>query len=254
MNYYEDAESITAKFPSMATFISEEFMTMNAFPEGMVDAFREELDKDGNRERMQLALTGYMVEQYHRQCEPLMRVAQGFQSILEHLPPGVDFKGLVYHYLMNAHANEGNIPPWTVALSNIVQGPSFTRAAFDALMNRCEISHNTSVAMRKSVRKRMRVIRNWYLSNAATDAQRKRLLRCMNGTDVIIVGMRSLKFGEPATRSNYTLDPYSRFHTCMGSVDLGTNLMRLDPEANDEFINTWLNHIEEAMQGGISMR
>ena len=257
MNHYEDFASIREKFDInfMRECIGEEFVAMNAFPEGMLEKFRRELNLGNNRARIPLILKRYMYEQYYRQAEPLEYVAKGFQSILRYLPPGTDLQTLIYQQLVNANEAMGlRDIPWAAALSNVIQGPPFTRTAFDALIDRSVVRESP---IQEEVRVRMHVIRDWYRSNAATDAQRKEMLRCMNGTDVIITDMRPLEFDGPAKRSDDTPDPYSRFHTCFGSVDLGTELMELNPveaEGRNALINTWLNHIAEAMRAGISIR
>ena len=102
MNHYEDIENLMDEwFPSMAEFmrnagfIREEFEACNAFPEGMLEAFRSVLDKEFSREEIQSTLIGYMFKQYHRQCEPLIYVAQGFRSLLKDFPLNTDFQTLV---------------------------------------------------------------------------------------------------------------------------------------------------------------
>ena len=140
--------------------------------------------------------------------------------------------------------------PWATMLSNVIQGPPFTFDTFRLLLQRSSLNEDTPPAIQKAVQARMDAIVAWYLNEVTDDEQRKWMLCCMNGTDVIITEMRPLIFGGPSRPG-----PCSIFHTCFGSVDLGNALMDIDPIAQKEqFIQTWLEHIDLALGGGISIR
>ena len=254
LNHYEDVDTIRM-FPSLVGFVQEEFEAYNAFPEGMLEAFRNALHADeATKEKLKSTLSRYRFEQYHRQCEPLVYVAQGFQSVIVKYfsRNASDVAEPVMEYLKSTSEAMGlsRYSSPSARLSYIVQGPPFTFEAFRLLMQRCVINPDTPIAIQENVRTRMNAIIGWYLNETTDDQndQRKEMLRCMNGTDVIIMDMRPLIFGGPTNSGLFSI-----FHTCFGSVDLGNALMSLDPVTQrQQLIDTWLEHIDLAMQGGIS--
>lgn len=269
INHYEgdeQDETITHKIPlSLIPFLvpdalittydmfQNETFLKESFSGGLCNAFREALKQEENQTEVLYALEKYMFETYSRQCEPLVAVTLGFQSSVS--------LNTLYDKLLNtddplvASLSHDPLLEFGPVLANCIQGPRFTRENFNLLIRRSVV--DASIDIGEALRDIVGVIGNWYLSNAATDDQSKKMLRCINGTDVITADMPPLEFREPSMRSNGTADPYTRFHTCFSQVDLGRELLDQEIttlEGRNQLITIWLRHIDAAFEGGFSLQ
>lgn len=171
-----------------------------------------------------------LVDAYQNTCIPLMAVEQGFRSVgIRRIMPFIDQLKVDPHSTIRA-------------LSIAIQGPSFTREAFIALLRR-------STAVR-SIQEKVNWIIEWCErgidqreETRATEEAMKNMLSCMTRTEVItntlVVGF-------------YLPVPgYSQFHTCDYSINFGISLMVQTDKTT--FIQMWNEQVSRAHLEGFSM-
>lgn len=245
INLNESPETIEKWFPSMREFIvSDESITEESDRPRLVQTFRKDLNLD--KQFIASSVARYVMASYGRQCDPLTAVMQGFQVSQLSRDTAIRAFSAVRGQRLTEASQE---------LSNSIQGPPFTCAAFAALIERSRLVTQNDDETTQILLRRVQLIANWYVRHA-TEVQMKDFVRCMHGADSII-GNMSFEFNGPEQvpvgPDQFVLSPHSVFHTCSNSVSLGNQLMSqevITEEGKSALISTWLEHIHLAMPPG----
>lgn len=233
LNVQVDEDEVQRIFSKLSDFFCIEEMPTGEDGQYFADTFTNYLKNEQHKDQplhqfVAEAVMQYAYDTYHRQCDPLIAVMRGFKNVPHSKILPILFVFDNYQDLQDA--SQGR------ALSGVIQGATFTREAFVQLMGRCV--NESARAYRAIVQEKMDWLREWYVAEA-TEQEMKDLVRCMNGAEVITAELK-LKF-------NGQQGSLSVFHTCSGSVNMGS-LLLAETDKNT-FINYWKKNVDWALRG-----
>ena len=257
LNSISDRETLEGLFPKMAEhqWIFDDPTNMiieNKDIELFSELFSNELFNVDNpehdkKQQIHSIIQHYVIDAYSRQCEALSCVIYGFKKSMT----SSTLLSMLQTYLRDNPTETGQ------AFSEAIQGPPFTRQAFQSLINRSVIHRSVPRAKRLLMRKRIKAIKESYLNQPPTqeaEALMKAMVECATGSYVIQADTK-LIFYSPRKRLNRH-EPKTIFHSCSGVVELGNELMvhKITTAVDrQKLFEKWLDHVTEALATGFSL-